>query len=50
MNNTAINLDILINLLIILHECILKIETFNSTIIITEEMIVMLIEIAEYDH
>ncbi|CAD8139769.1 unnamed protein product [Paramecium pentaurelia] len=50
INNTAINIDILINLLIILHECIQKIETFNSTIIITEEMIVMLIEIAEFDH
>ncbi|CAD8135433.1 unnamed protein product [Paramecium pentaurelia] len=50
INNTAINIDILINLLIILHECMLKIETFNSTIIITEEMIVMLIEIAEFNH
>ncbi|CAD8053361.1 unnamed protein product [Paramecium sonneborni] len=50
INNTAINIDILTNLLIILHECILKLETFNSTIIITEEMIVMLIEIAEINH
>ncbi|CAD8133029.1 unnamed protein product [Paramecium octaurelia] len=50
LNNTAINRDVLINLLIILHECILKIETFNSTIIITEEMIVMLIEIAEQEY
>ncbi|CAD8044680.1 unnamed protein product [Paramecium primaurelia] len=50
INNTAININILINLLIILLECIQKIETYNSTIIITEEMIVMLIEIAEFDH
>ncbi|CAD8061314.1 unnamed protein product [Paramecium sonneborni] len=50
INNTAINIDILTNLLIILHECILQLETFNSTIIITEEMIVMLIEISEINH
>lgn len=47
LNNTAINSGTLVNVLLILHESIKKTEDFNSTIIITEEMILMLIEIAE---